>query len=115
MKQVLILAASALVIAMLTPEPADAQVVVRRGGRVGVVGRGVAVRPVRRGYVYRRGYGPGTAAAVGLGVLGAAAVGAAVAAPYGYGYGYGYGDPCLRQQQVADGWGNVYWQTVRVC
>ena len=113
MKHVLVLAASALLLTMLTPEPADAQAGFRRGVNQGAFARrGVAVR---RGYVYRGGrrYGAG-AAAVGLGVLGAAAVGAAVAAPYGYGYG-GYGDPCLRQQQVADAWGNVYWQTVRVC
>ena len=62
----------------------------------------------RPGYVYRRGYGWGPAA-VGLGVLGAAAVGAAAAGAYGY------ADPCLRQQQVYDVYGNVVWQTVRVC
>jgi hypothetical protein len=114
MKHVLVLAASALLLTMLTPETADAQGYRRGVNQGGVARRGVAIRPgYRRGYAYRgRGYGAG-AAAVGLGVLGAAAVGAAVAAPYGY--GYGYGDSCLRQQQVADAWGNVYWQTVRVC
>ena len=50
-------------------------------------------------------------AAVGLGILGGAALGAAAAAPY---YGYG-GDPCLRQQQVIDAWGNARWSYVRVC
>jgi hypothetical protein len=35
----------------------------------------------------------------------------AAAAPY---YGYG-GDPCLRQQQVVDAWGNAQWTYVRVC
>ena len=60
----------------------------------------------RRGY-----YRPGVGAAVGLGVLGAAALGAAAAAPY---YGYG-GNPCLRQQQVVDAWGNAQWAYVRVC
>jgi hypothetical protein len=28
---------------------------------------------------------------------------------------YGYADPCLRQQQVYDIYGNIVWQTVRVC
>ena len=61
---------------------------------------------------YRRGYyRPGVGAAVGLGILGGAALGAAAAAPY---YGYG-GDPCLRQQQVIDAWGNAQWTYVRVC
>ena len=39
-------------------------------------------------------------------LLGAAAVGAAA---------YGYADPCVRQQQVYDMYGNVVWQPVRVC
>jgi hypothetical protein len=54
----------------------------------------------------RRGGGWGVPAAVGLGVLGAAAVGAAA---------YGYSDPCVRNQQVYDMYGNVVWQAVRVC
>ena len=57
-----------------------------------------------RGCGYGRGWG--VPAAVGLGVLGAAAVGAAA---------YGYSDPCVRQQQVYDMYGNVVWQPVRVC
>ena len=28
---------------------------------------------------------------------------------------YGYSDPCVRQQQVYDMYGNVVWQPVRVC
>ena len=90
----------------------------RFGVRGGVVRGPVIVRrgPVYgypRGYYgYRRGYyGPGLGAAVGLGILGGAALGAAAAAPY---YGYG-GDPCLRQQQVIDAWGNAQWTYVRVC
>jgi hypothetical protein len=116
MKRVLLLAASALVLTALVPEPADAQGR-RFGVRAGVV-RGPAI--ARRGpvygygYGYRRGYRPGVGAAVGLGLLGGAALGAAAAAPY-YGYGYGYADPCLRQQQVVDAWGNVRWAYVRVC
>src|SRR3954464_922061 len=103
MKRVLLLAASALVLMAFVPEPADAQ-----GRRFGVRG-GVVRGPV---YAYPRGYyGPGVGAAVGLGVLGAAALGAAAAAPY---YGYG-GNPCLRQQQVVDAWGNAQWAYVRVC
>ena len=111
MKRALLLAASALVLTAFVPEQADAQ-----GRRFGVRG-GVALRgPVYaypRGYYgYRRGYyRPGVGAAVGLGVLGAAALGAAAAAPY---YGYG-GNPCLRQQQVVDAWGNAQWAYVRVC
>jgi hypothetical protein len=116
MKKILMLAAAAAALLTFTPEPVDAQVVVRRGGGVRgpvVARRGVVVAPrgrygYRGGYGYRRGGGWGPAA-VGLGVLGAAAVGAAAAGAYGY------GDPCLRQQQVYDGWGNVVWQTVRVC
>ena len=115
MKKILLLAASAVALSTFVPEQAEAQGW-RRGARGPVVVRrgAVGVRPgvrygYRPGYAYRRGYGWGPA--VGLGVLGAAAVGAAVAAPY---YG-GYADPCLRQQQVYDGWGNVVWQTVRVC
>ena len=109
MKRVVLLAASALVLTAFVPEPADAQ-----GRRFGV--RGGAVRgPVYaypRGYYgYRRGYRPGVGAAVGLGILGGAALGAAAAAPY---YGYG-GNPCLRQQQVVDAWGNAQWTYVRVC
>jgi hypothetical protein len=42
-------------------------------------------------------------------VLGGVALGAAAAGAYGY------ADPCLRQQQVYDIYGNVVWQTVRVC
>src|SRR4051812_1914997 len=105
MKKLVLLAASALFLTMLVPEPADAQAGVRRGAYRGGVARGgvVARRGYRGGYAYRGGYGyrggyrrgPGWAPAVGLGVLGAAAVGAAAAAPY-YG-GYGYADPCVRQ------------------
>jgi hypothetical protein len=118
MRKLLLLAASAAALLTFTPEPADAQGMRRGGGYrgAGVVRRGAVVRPgvrygVRPGYAYRRGgrgWGP---AAVGLGVLGAAAVGAAAAGAYGY----GYADPCLRQQQVYDVYGNVVWQTVRVC
>jgi len=112
MRGLLLLAASALLLGTLVPDPADAQAGFRRGVRPGVVGRrGVAIRPgYRGGYAYRRGYGWGPAAAVG--VLGAAAVGAAIAAPY---YGGGYADPCLRQQQVINVYGYPEWQTVRVC
>ena len=86
----------------------------RVGGRIGqlvepALERGGGRRCPRarsRGY-----YRPGVGAAVGLGVLGAAALGAAAAAPY---YGYG-GNPCLRQQQVVDAWGNAQWAYVRVC
>jgi hypothetical protein len=108
MKKVLLLGASVVLLSTFTPQEADAQW--RRGyGRVGP--RAVVVAPGYRGY---RGYGyrrgPGWGPAVGLGVLGGAALGAAAAGAYGY-----YGAPCLRQQQVYDGWGNAYWQTVRVC
>src|SRR3954462_5344390 len=114
MKRVLLLAASALVLTALVPEPADAQGR-RFGVRAGVVrGPVIARRGPVYGYGYRRGYRPGVGAAVGLGLLGGAALGAATAAPY-YGYGYRYADPCLRQQQVVDAWGNVRWAYVRVC
>jgi len=112
MKRVLLLAAAALTLTAFVPEQADAQV--RRFGVRGpvVVGRGPIYAYPRGYYGYRRGYyRPGVGAAVGLGVLGAAALGAAAAAPY---YGYG-GDPCLRQQQVIDAWGNAQWTYVRVC
>jgi hypothetical protein len=112
MKRVVLLAASALVLTAFVPEQADAQG--RRFGVRGpvVVGRGPVYAYPRGYYGYRRGYyRPGVGAAVGLGVLGAAALGAAAAAPY---YGYG-GDPCLRQQQVIDAWGNAQWTYVRVC
>jgi hypothetical protein len=113
MKKVLLLAASVLTLTAFVPEQADAQGW-RRGARGGFAPRGgvvVARRGYRPGYVYRRGYGWGPAAAVG--VLGAAALGAAVAAPY---YGYGGVDPCLRQQQVVDPYtGYASWQYVRVC
>ena len=113
MKKLLLLGASALLLSTLMPQEADAQ-----GRRHGVRhghGHGPRVMAVRPGrhihrHHHRRGIGVGPA--IGLGILGAAAVGAAVAAPH---YGYGYADPCLRQQQVVDGWGNAYWQTVRVC
>jgi hypothetical protein len=112
MRKLLLLAVAAAALLTIAPEPADAQ---GRGYRGGVY-RGGAYRggPVvrygyrRPGYVCRRGYGWGPAA-VGLGVLGAAAVGAAAAGAYGY------ADPCLRQQQVYDVYGNIVWQTVRVC
>ena len=112
MKKFLLLAASTMALMAFIPEPADAQV--RRGGGVRAVGprggvvvaRRGGVRYGARGYGYRRGYGWGVPAAVGLGVLGAAAVGAAA---------YGYSDPCVRQQQVYDMYGNVVWQPVRVC
>jgi len=108
MKRLSLLAVSTLMLTSLAPEQADAR---RLGVRAGVVGRGPVI--VGRGpvYGYRRGYRPGVGAAIGIGVLGAAAVGAAAAAPY---YGYGY-DPCLRQQQVVDAWGNAQWAYVRVC
>jgi hypothetical protein len=112
MKRVVLLAASALVLTAFVPEQADAQG--RRFGVRGpvVVGRGPVYAYPRGYYGYRRGYyRPGVGAAVGLGVLGAAALGGAAAAPY---YGYG-GDPCLRQQQVIDAWGNAQWTYVRVC
>ena len=116
MKRVLLLAASALVLTAFVPEQADAQG--RGWGRGGlargpvIVGRGPVYGYPRRYYGNRRGYyGPGLGAAVGLGILGGAALGAAAAAPY---YGYG-GDPCLRQQQVIDAWGNAQWTYVRVC
>src|SRR3954468_5493311 len=117
MKRVLLLAPSALVLTAFVPEQADAQGR-RFGVRAGVgrgpviVGRGRVYGYPRGYYGYRHGYyGPGVGAAVGLGLLGGAALGAAAAAPY---YGYG-GDPCLRQQQVIDAWGNAQWTYVRVC
>ncbi len=117
MKRVFLLAAAALLLTTFVPEQADAQGMRRGGYGGGVARRGVAVRPgygARPGYAYRGGYRGGyrrgwVAPAVGLGVLGAAAVGAAAASSYGY------ADPCLRRQQVVDPWGNVGWQTVRVC
>jgi hypothetical protein len=95
-----------LLLSTFTPQEADAQ---RRGYGYGRAGpRGVVVAPrYRGGYAYRRG--PGWGPAVGLGVLGGVALGAAAAGAYGY------ADPCLRQQQVYDAYGNVVWQTVRVC
>src|SRR5215207_11696935 len=99
MRKLLFLAGAAAALLTIAPEPADAQG--RRGVyRGGVYRGGPAVRYGYRrpGYVYRRGYGWGPAA-VGLGVLGAAAVGAAAAGAYA--------DPCLRQQQVYDVYGNV--------
>ena len=113
MKHLLLIAGSTLLFSTLVPEPADAQSGMRRGAyRGGVVRRGVVVRPgIRPGYAYRRGYygGPGWGPAVGLGVLGGAALGAAAVSAGGL------VDPCLRQQQVYDVYGNVVWQTVRVC
>jgi hypothetical protein len=104
MKKVLLLGASVLLLGTFAPQEADAQ---WRGGYGRGGPRGVVVAPRYRGYGYRRGRGWGPA--VGLGVLGGVALGAAAAGAYGY------ADPCLRQQQVYDGWGNAYWQTVRVC
>jgi hypothetical protein len=110
MKRALLLAASALVLTAFVPEQADAQG--RRFGVRGGVVRGPVYAYPRGYYGYRGGYyRPGVGAAVGLGILGGAALGAAVAAPY---YGYG-GNPCLRQQQVIDAWGNARWPYVRVC
>jgi hypothetical protein len=109
MKRVVLLAASALVLTAFVPEQADAQG--RRFGVRGGVVRGPVYAYPRGYYGYRRGYRPGVGAAVGLGILGGAALGAAAAAPY---YGYG-GNPCLRQQQVIDAWGNAQWTYVRVC
>src|SRR3954471_14429738 len=56
--------------------------------------------------------GGGAGERLGCGVLGGTALGlgAAAAAPYS-----GYGDPCLRQQQVIDAWGNAQWTNARVC
>ena len=112
MRKLLLLAAAAAALLTIAPDPADAQGRGYRGGgyRGGVYRGGPVVRYGYRrpGYAYRRGYGWGPAA-VGLGVLGAAAVGAAAAGAYGY------ADPCLRQQQVYDVYGNIGWQTVRVC
>jgi hypothetical protein len=106
MKKVLLLGASVLLLSTFTPQEADAQW--RRGYGYGRVGpRAVVVAPRYRGYAYRRG--PGWGPAVGLGVLGGVALGAAAAGAYGY------ADPCLRQQQVYDIYGNVVWQTVCVC
>ena len=112
MKKFLLLAASTMALMTFIPEPADAQG--RRGGGVRAVGPRGGVVVARRGVVRpgvrygARGYGRGwgVPAAVGLGVLGASAVGAAA---------YGYSDPCVRQQQVYDMYGNVVWQPVRVC
>jgi hypothetical protein len=116
MKRIFLFAAAALLLTTFVPEQADAQGMRRGGYGGGAVRRGMAVRPGvryyggRRGYAYRGGYRRGWGApAIGLGILGAAAVGAAAAGSYGY------VDPCLRQQQVVDPWGNVGWQTVRVC
>jgi hypothetical protein len=111
MRKLLLLAGAAAALLTIAPEPADAQGMRRGVYRGGVYRGGPVVRSYgyrRPGYVYRRGYGWGPAA-VGLGVLGAAAVGAAAAGAYGY------ADPCLRQQQVYDIYGNIVWQTVRVC
>jgi hypothetical protein len=110
-KQLFLLAASALLVTTLVPEQADARAGMRRGGYYG--GRGVVVRPgYRGGYAYRGGYRRGWGPAVGVG-LGAAALGAAAVGSY-YG-GYRYADPCIRQQQVYDIYGNIVWQPVRVC
>ena len=112
MKTCLALAASALALTVLLPSDAEAQ---RRGVRVGggyraVGARGVVVAgPRYRGAYYRRGYRP--AVGIAAGALAVGAVGAAVAAPY---YGYGNANPCLRQQQVWNGYG-YQWQWVRVC
>jgi hypothetical protein len=127
--------ASALTLMVLMPVDAEAQ---RRGVRVGGAYRAVGVRAVRPGYgvaVARRGYyggyrggyyRPGLGLAVGAGAIAAGAAAAAAASPYygGYGYGgYGYpyggyaypaANPCLRQQQVWNGYG-YQLQWVQVC
>jgi hypothetical protein len=111
MKRLMLLGASALILATFVPQEADAQ-----QGRRGVRGpgpRGAIARGVRGpGVVYRGGYrrGPGWGPAVGLGVLGLGVLGAAAAAN-----SYGYADPCLRQQEAYDPWGRIVIQTVRVC
>ena len=114
-KQLFLLAASALLLLTLVPEQADARPGMRRGAYGGAVARRgvVVVRPgYRGGYAYRGGYRRGWGPAVGVG-LGAAALGAAAVGSY-YG-GSGYADPCIRQQQVHDVYGNIVWQPVRVC
>ena len=112
MKRLMLLGASALILATFVPQEADAQ-----QGRRGVRGPGSGVvvgRGIRApGYAYRGGYrrGRGWGPAVGLGALGLGVLGAAAAAnAYG-----GYADPCLRQQEVYDPWGRIVIQTVRVC
>jgi hypothetical protein len=114
MKQIIVLAASALMLTVLLPSDAEAQ---RRGYRAGgyrAVGarRVVVAGPRYRGVPYRRAYRPGLGVAAG-----ALAVGAAAATvPYYYGGGYSYpaADPCLRQQQFWNGYG-YQRQWVRVC
>jgi hypothetical protein len=114
MKRLTLLGATALLLATLVPQEADAQ-----QGRRGVGGpgqRGAIARGVRGpGYAYRGGYrggyrrgGRGWGPAVG--VLGLGILGAAAAAN-----SYGYADPCLQQQEVYDPWGRIVVRTVRVC
>jgi hypothetical protein len=112
MKRLTLLGATALLLATLVPQEADAQ-----QGRRGVGGpgqRGAIARGVRGpGYAYRGGYrrgGRGWGPAVGVGVLGLGILGAAAAAN-----SYGYADPCLQQQEVYDPWGRIVVRTVRVC
>jgi hypothetical protein len=116
MKRLTLLGATALLLATLAPQEADAQ-----QGRRGIGGpgqRGAIARGVRGpGYAYRGGYrggyrrgGRGWGPAVGVGVLGLGILGAAAAAN-----SYGYADPCLQQQEVYDPWGRIVVRTVRVC
>jgi hypothetical protein len=116
MKRLTLLGATALLLATLVPQEADAQ-----QGRRGVGGpgqRGAIARGVRGpGYAYRGGYrggyrrgGRAWGPAVGVGVLGLGILGAAAAAN-----SYGYADPCLQQQEVYDPWGRIVVRTVRVC
>jgi hypothetical protein len=127
MRRFLVLAGSALMLTALQSGDATAQKsgyhrggpsvvhgrTVRGGGWAGrpaYVGHGWGYRPQ---YSYRQRSSPGLGLAAGLAV-GALAAGAVAATPYYEPYAYPAADPCLRQQQIWNGWG-YEWQWVRVC
>src|SRR4051794_41295825 len=97
MKRVFLLAASALVLTALVPEPADAQGR-RFGVRAGVVRGPVIARrgPIYGyGYGYRRGDRPRGGGGGGLGVFGGGGLGGGAGAPS---FCYCCARPCPRPQ-----------------
>src|SRR4051812_50226815 len=113
MKRVLLLAASALVLTALVPEPADAQGR-RFGVRAGVVrGPVIARRGPVYGYGYRRGVCPRGGGGGGFGVFGGGALGGD-----GWGtsflFGFWVAGPCPPSQQGGGGGGEGPRAVVRV-